>query len=59
MRFNKTYLLIGSGLILAPLILYTLNKVSTTLFVTSTAIGIFIVIANILFPPPEIYEDKK
>jgi len=58
--FNSTFLLVGSALILGPLILFSINKVTSDLFVTATAIGIFIVIASVLFPPQteSIYEEE-
>ena len=58
--FNSTFLLIGSALILGPLFLFSINKVTSDLFVTATAIGIFIVIASVLFPPQteSIYEEE-
>jgi len=59
-RFNSTFLLIGSSMILGPLILFSIHKVSSDLFVTATAIGIFVVIASVLFPPQteSIYEEE-
>ena len=58
--FSGTFLIIGSFMILGPLILFSINKVSSDLFVTATAIGIFIVIASVLFPPQteSIYEEE-